>query len=435
MHYLNRLVSEDKSERIEGIVSICSANAYVLKAAMINAKKYSEHVLIEATANQVNQFGGYTGMRPMDFISFVYGIADAVGFDKQKIILGGDHLGPLTWAKETEKEAMGKAETLVEQFVLAGFTKIHLDTSMKLADDGEGILADETIARRGARLCQVCEQAYQTLVKQKIDAQAPVYIVGSEVPIPGGAQEEETLSVTRADDLKNTYHQFKENFYSLGLEDAWDRVLAIVVQPGVEFGDASIHEYDRQKAKALIDAASGYKDIVLEGHSTDYQTKYKLRQMVEDGIKILKVGPALTYAFREALFSLELIEKEICLGQSENLSNFRQVLTVAMNADSSNWIKHYHGDNEAIQQKLMFSFSDRARYYMPNKAVEGAIERLVKNLSDKEIAPTLLSQFIPIQYTKVREGLLENKPEALLMDRIVQCLDEYGYACGRILVD
>ena len=39
-----------------------------------------------------------------------------------------------------------------------------------------------------------------------------------------------------------------------------------------------------------------------------------------------------------------------------------------------------------------------------------------------------LSQFMPIQYTKVREGLLENNPEALIMDRIINTMDEYLYA-------
>jgi D-tagatose-1,6-bisphosphate aldolase subunit GatZ/KbaZ len=33
--------------------------------------------------------------------------------------------------------------------------------------------------------------------------------------------------------------------------------------------------------------------------------------LVEDHFGILKVGPALTFAFREALFSLEYIEQEM----------------------------------------------------------------------------------------------------------------------------
>ena len=38
---------------------------------------------------------------------------------------------------------------------------------------------------------------------------------------------------------------------------------------------------------------------------------------------------------------------------------------------------------------------------------------------------------MPIQYTKVREGLLENNPEALIIDRIINTIDEYLYATNQ----
>ena len=127
-----------------------------------------DNTLIEATANQVNQFGGYTGMLPVDFKNLVMEMAKEIGVDESLIILAGDHLGPLTWAGEPEAEAMAKAEELVRQFVLAGFTKIHLDTSMKLGDDSkEEMLETEVIARRGVRLYKVCMEAYAELLKEK----------------------------------------------------------------------------------------------------------------------------------------------------------------------------------------------------------------------------------------------------------------------------
>ena len=49
-----------------GIPSYCSANELVLEIALRRAKELNKPVLIEATANQVNQFGGYTGMKPAD---------------------------------------------------------------------------------------------------------------------------------------------------------------------------------------------------------------------------------------------------------------------------------------------------------------------------------------------------------------------------------
>ncbi|MFL1089387.1 class II D-tagatose-bisphosphate aldolase non-catalytic subunit, partial [Acinetobacter baumannii] len=92
-------------------------------------------VLIEATSNQVNQFGGYTGMQPADFRDFVYNIARTVGFPAERIILGGDHLGPNCWQDEPAAVAMEKSIDLIKAYVAAGFSKIHLDASMSCADD------------------------------------------------------------------------------------------------------------------------------------------------------------------------------------------------------------------------------------------------------------------------------------------------------------
>ena len=92
-----------------GIPSFCTANELVIEACLRQAQRFDDYVLVEATANQVNQFGGYTGMLPADFRDFVYAIADRNGFDREKLILGGDHLGPLTWQNEPEESAMAKS--------------------------------------------------------------------------------------------------------------------------------------------------------------------------------------------------------------------------------------------------------------------------------------------------------------------------------------
>ena len=64
--------------------------------------------LIEATSNQVNQDGGYTGMVPAQFRDFVQGIAERVGFPLARLVLGGDHLGPNAWTALPADEAMAK---------------------------------------------------------------------------------------------------------------------------------------------------------------------------------------------------------------------------------------------------------------------------------------------------------------------------------------
>ena len=97
-------------------------------------------------------------MKPPDFRRFVLELAEKEDFPEKQLILGGDHLGPLTWQSLPEAEAMEDAQELVRAYVLAGFSKIHLDTSMKVASDDPGSrLSDDVIARRSAALCLASE--------------------------------------------------------------------------------------------------------------------------------------------------------------------------------------------------------------------------------------------------------------------------------------
>lgn len=427
---LTKIVTIQKSGKAVGIYSACSANSFVIEAVLKKGLEDNSCVLIESTANQCDQFGGYTGMKPIDFKNYVYEIADKLGFDKNKIFLGGDHLGPLTWTSLNEKEAMANSEVLIDAYVSAGFTKIHVDTSMKVADDDPNVrLSDETIARRGVHLVKVAENAYKKLLETNPDAVEPVYIVGSEVPIPGGSQAavDEGVQVTKVEDFTATMNTFKDTFEKEGISDVWNRVLGIVVQPGVEEKDSGCTEYDRSKAVELAKAIRTIPDLVFEGHSTDYQTKIKLREMVEDGVAILKVGPGLTFAAREGLYALSFIEDEACKANGKTPSNFREVLDEEMLKNDKHWKKHYHGTDAEIALKRKYSFSDRSRYYYSTDAVKAAIDTLLDNLKDG-CPLNLLSQFMPIQYTKVREGVLKNDPKELVLDRIGNTIDEYLYA-------
>lgn len=431
---LKQIVTKQKNGQPVGIYSCCSANDYVIEAVLERAKQENSCVLIEATANQVDQNGGYTGMKPQDFYNFVMKKAEQIGFDKSRVFLGGDHLGPLTFAGKPENEAMLDSEELVRCYVAAGFTKIHIDTSMKVADDDPNVrLSDEIIARRGARLARVCENTYQELLKTNPDAVRPVYIVGSEVPIPGGATgSNDGMQVTTVEDFKTTVNTFEEAFAKEGLQETWKDVIGVVVQPGVEEKDAGCTEYDREKAKDLMASIKDFPNLVFEGHSTDYQTKFKLRELVEDGVGILKVGPAMTYAMREALFSLAYIEENVLHGTGKESSHFIDVLEKAMLAEPKNWSKHYHGTESDLWFKRKFSFSDRSRYYMPQADVAAAKDKMIENLREAGIPLSVLSQFMPIQYTKVREGEVENDPEALIKNRIKNTIDEYLFASHQV---
>jgi len=298
---------------------------------------------------------------------------------------------------------------------------------MRLAsDDHNKPLSDATIAGRGARLCAVAEEAFEKRKKEVHDAVSPVYIIGSEVPIPGGAQEHEEFEVTGSENCLATISAFREAFEQNRLTETWERVVAVVVQPGVEFGEDDVFVYNSEKAKELCQVIKKNR-LVFEGHSTDYQPRPALREMIRDGIIIQKVGPALTFALREALFALENIEKIVFHGLNTQLSHFAETLEATMLEKPSNWNKHYHGDANKLKMNRAYGFSDRARYYLPEPLVTGSVARLVSNL-DKPVALPLLSQFLPIQYARVRDGTLENNVDDLILDRIGDCIDDYIFA-------
>ena len=418
--YFLDLVKRQKSGSDEGVCSICSANAYVIEAAMEFGRDTNRVVLIEATANQVNQFGGYTGMQPADFAAYVQTLAERVGLPQTQLILGGDHLGPLTWSAEPEAEAMAKAEVLIDAFVRAGFRKIHLDTSMRLGDDPTDLpLTDETIAARAARLCAVAERAAKP-------GEESVYVVGSEVPVPGGATEnEDTLAITPPENLDATLAAFRTAFHEKGLDRAFSRVIAAVVQPGVEFADNTIIIYDAQKARRLTDHAKTLP-FILEGHSTDYQPAGALHAMRKDGIAILKVGPALTFALREALFALESMEKDLYVySPAGGYSRFSDVLEQKLMQQPKYWERYYHGSEGDLAFARRYSLSDRCRYYLEEDAIKESIRRLIANIDAKTLPFGLTSQYFPAQ----KEAILARGGRAdaawLIKERVRDVIKTY----------
>lgn len=410
-----------------GIPSYCSANELVLEMALRRAKLLNQPVLIEATANQVNQYGGYTGMLPKDFYKLVLDMAAKIDLPEQMVILAGDHLGPLTWQNLPEAEAMEKSIELVYQYTRAGFTKIHLDTSMKVADDAEGLLSTEVIARRGATLYKAAIKGYEELKAEKPEAIRPVFVIGSEVPIPGGAQEaEDSLAVTSVAAFKDTVATYKRVWAEEGVADGMNDVIAVVVQPGVEFGDDQVFLYDHDAAAELCAALKEFPEVCFEGHSTDYQSAECLKAMVQDGIAILKVGPALTYGLREALFSMSLMENELV--PEEERSNFIDVLEKVMLENPGNWQKHYHGDKKQLHLARKYSFSDRARYYIGQPEVLEAMDKLFTNLNTYKIPLNMLHQYMPLTYAKVRDGVLPLDAKELAMDGVTNFMLDYEYA-------
>ena len=426
---LLRMVEKRKLGIHCGIPSFCCANKIVIEALLEQAQRYDDDVLIEATSNQVNQYGGYTGMQANDFRDFVYKIADSINFDRNNIILGGDHLGPLPWADLSEQEAMERAKILVRQSVMAGYHKIHLDTSMRLGSDSVSEkLSDATVAKRGVLLYRECMAAYNTLLKDNPNATRPVFVIGSEVPVPGGSTETtKGVTVTNPTDFENTLIAYRKEFYKQGLGEGIQDIIAIVVQPGVEFGEIDVHPYDRYVARRLCESLKQYPDIVFEGHSTDYQSYEKLREMVEDGIAILKVGPALTYAVREALFALNMIEKEL-IPDGIKQSHFIDVLEAAMCKHPEKWNKYYKGLPSEQHLMRKYSFSDRARYFLAETDVDESIQKLFHNLDSNKIPMHILHQYMPLQYANVRDGKVNLLAKELVKDAVRIIVENYNYA-------
>jgi D-tagatose-1,6-bisphosphate aldolase subunit GatZ/KbaZ len=420
MNYLDFILAAQKIGEPRGIVSVCSAHPWVLKAAM--RQMAGGYLLVEATCNQVNQFGGYTGMTPTGFVSYVQGIAAENELPLTKLILGGDHLGPNVWQNETAKGAMQKSLDMVRAYAQAGFTKIHLDASMKLADDVPGALAPEISAQRAAQMAKAAEDAAP-------DASQLRYIIGTEVPVPGGAHaHEESVSVTKAEDARQTIAVTREAFLKAGLSSAWERVMGVVVQPGVEFGDDFVLEYKPEAARELSAFIESEPHLIYEAHSTDYQIRDALRNLVRDHFAILKVGPALTFAFREAVFALANIEKEMF--SAEVCSNVPQTLNEAAMRRPEYWKKYYHGNSEEQAFKRKYSLSDRIRYYWTDAEVQSALAHLLRNFGVRPIPLTLISQYLPNQYNPIRAGELRNSADSILLARVQNVLADYQFACA-----
>lgn len=423
VHLIRQIVERHKRGERVGVTSVCSAHPLVIEATLRHAlRRHSPVVLIEATSNQVNQDGGYTGMAPADFRDFVHGIAARVGFPLDRLVLGGDHLGPNVWTGLPAAAAMAKAETMIAAYAHAGFAKLHLDCSMSCADDPVP-LPEATIAARAARLCRVAEDACAG------DHAAPVYVIGTEVPVPGGAAEDlKALTVTSPAAALATLDIHRALFADAGLADAWERVIATVVQPGVEFDHDKVVDYVPAAAAALSAAIEPVPHIVYEAHSTDYQSGAALSALVRDHFAVLKVGPGVTFALREALWALDAIERELV--EPPRRAWLREAVMDRMHADPVHWQRYYHETGAALDLQLQYSLSDRVRYYWPDAGIAAAQVQLFDNLRATPPSLALLSQYLPAAYAAVRAGEATQDPVDLVIAHIGATLDLYHGACN-----
>jgi len=415
-----KLIGERTRGLPRGIVSVCSAHPLVVEAALRRALNDGNVALIEATCNQVNQEGGYTGMTPAAFRSFIEKIAESVGFSSADIIYGGDHLGPNPWRNLSAEEAMSRAEKMVEAYVEAGFEKLHLDTSMGCAGE-PAALPDQLTAERAARLARAAEHA-----ARRASHRSPVYVIGTEVPPPGGATHAiEELKVTRPAAALKTLAVHAAAFEAAGVAEAMQRVIGIVVQPGVEFGNANVVLYEPMKARELASTLDGMPGLLFEAHSTDYQTVEGLSSLVDDGFAILKVGPGLSFALREALYALDAIRAILKPEYSQR--SLPAEMEAIMTEHPVHWSGHYHGSEDEKRLQRHFSYSDRIRYYWPETEALRAVESLITALPET-IPETLISQYLARVYPGVVAGRVLPRARDLCLAAIDSALAPYSVA-------
>jgi D-tagatose-1,6-bisphosphate aldolase subunit GatZ/KbaZ len=153
--------------------------------------------------------------------------------------------------------------------------------------------------------------------------------------------------------------------------------------------------------------------------------------MVQDHFAILKVGPWLTFAFREAVWALGAMERELFVTKSERqLSHVREALEAAMLHDPTHWRSYYQGDDDEVRRDLVYSYSDRCRYYWTQTAVQQEVARLFHNLGERLIPLTLVSQYLPLEYEAIRAGELQGVPERMIEYHIRRVLRVYADACS-----
>lgn len=404
MSVLGDIVSANRAGKRRGIPSYCTAHPETLSAIFAAYRDDDAPILVEATCNQVNQFGGYTGMNPAGFRAFVENLARRERVDPARLILGGDHLGPNPWKAEPAESAMAKARDMVAAYVAAGFSKIHLDASMACA--GDAALDEATMAARAAELCAVAEASGQADL---------CYVIGTEVPIPGGETEVlDTLGVTAPEAAARTYELHRKAFAAHGLSAAFERVVGIVVQPGVDFGNAQVFAFAPEKAEALSLSVTQLPGLVFEAHSTDYQSRTALSHLVASHFAILKVGPELTFAFRQAVTALAHIEAAMNLAEP---SRILDVITAEMRADPRDW-RAYVAANNREAAMMFYGLSDRVRYYWPRPAIQAALQKLYANIGLPRPEPGLVAQFTgrPVEASGDPAGLPRRIIDAMVGD-------------------
>lgn len=417
---LRDTIARNRAGELAAIPSVCTAHPQVITASLMLAERLDRAVVIEATSNQVNQDGGYTGMKPADFIRFVNVLADDAKVSRERVLFGGDHLGPQAWRKGDAETAMAKARVMVADYVKAGFTKIHLDCSEGCKGEAAQ-LPDEITAARAADLAMACERAALT---------PPLYVVGTEVPPPGGARagEDGHITPTKPEAARATLDAHEAAFGEAGLAHVLPRIVGLVVQPGVEFSPMSVHRLPMDRDPGLKQAVAHWPGLCLEAHSTDYQHPEVFPRLAELGFAFQKVGPALTFAWRQAVYALDSLARMAGWLDGETLPD---VMDRLMLAGPASWTGHYQGQDADIRVERQFGLADRIRYYWPIPQAQQAVARTFAAFEGRRLPDPLLLQGFSPELLARAEAIPGPRPLALANAAVQQALAPYFFPATR----
>ena len=408
-------------ERI-AITSVCSAHPDVLRASLMLARDLGQTVVIEATSNQVNQDGGYTGQRPADFIASVRALAKDVGLPDAHLIFGGDHLGPQVWRAGAADDAMAKARVMIADYVQAGFSKIHLDCSEGCAGE-PAQLGDMQAAARAADLAAIA-------LKAAPDPAALMFVIGTEVPPPGGARMDEDgeFAPTTAASARATLAAHARAFESAGINGALRQIGGLVVQPGVEFSPMHFHALPMARDPGLAAVLADWPGVCLEAHSTDYQPPAVFPRLSELGFAFLKVGPALTFAYRRAIYALDALAGQTGWRDGAPIPETMEALMLAA---PRHWQAHYHASSGDLRVQRHFGLADRIRYYWPRPEAMAAVEALMHSLSGQYLPDPMLSQAFTPDVIATARQMGASMPQALILAEIQAALRPYFWFASR----
>ena len=424
---LTGIVQRQRQGRPQALYAACTASIFAMRAVLGQAVADRSPALLEATAAQVNLEGGYSGLTPRGFRGQVQRLAATAGIAPGQLILGGDHIGPHPWRQAGAGTAMDKAAQLAAACARAGYQKLHLDTAAPCRGDplaADGTLELDIVSHRAARLCQAAEQGAATE-----GFPPPWYVVGSDVPPPGGQLTGAATPPSDPVKLGETIAAHRRAFQKAGVAHAWQRVFAVVVDTGADFSPRSVQPYDTRRVQPLV-ARIRQEGLVFEAHSTDFQAPQALASMVADRFGILKVGPALTYAMRAGLFALAAIETD-WLGDCEGVrvSRLPEVMDRLMMDDPTHWKAYYPGTAAEQADLRRHAYADRIRYYWFHPRARAAVGRLMRNLQRHPPPSALIERHLPEAADRIREGRLSRDPDSIVLDHIGRVVQVYARAC------